>query len=48
MNYEFDSNLFLIIINLTWLKINFEIFDYKNFRSKKKYKLNLEIITYYY
>ena len=43
-----NSNLFFIIINLIKLVSNSRISNYKDTRSKKKYKSNSKTITYYY
>ena len=51
INYKSNLNSSFVInyeFNLIILKINSQIFNYENFRLRKKRKLNLEIITYYY
>ena len=51
INYKSNSSNNFVInynFNLIILKVNFKTFDRENFKLKKKRKLNLEIITYYY
>ena len=48
INYNSNTKLDLFYITTRLELSNLEILDYKNLRSRKKYKLNSTIITYYY
>ena len=53
INYKSNSSNSFIInyeskFDLVKLIINFKIFNFEDFKPRKRYKLNLKIVTYYY